>query len=68
MPRYAPQSQTDTVMREKEALARRLLAQGLTVTQICAQLRYNRQFVKQVRDRISVPQDSKTGAESEACC
>jgi hypothetical protein len=50
MSRYGPQSQTVRVMREKQILARRLLAQGLTVTQICHQLRCSRYFVHQARD------------------
>jgi hypothetical protein len=49
MSRYGPQSQTHTLMREKEELARRLLAQGLTVTQICQQLRCSTYFVRQAR-------------------
>jgi hypothetical protein len=37
-------------MAEKRMLARRLLAQGLTVRQIAAQLRYSPIFVRRVRE------------------
>ena len=51
MARYAPGSQTRAALAEKEQIAHRLLAQGLTVTQICKQLRCSPYFVRQVRDR-----------------
>jgi hypothetical protein len=38
-------------MKEKEALARRLIAQGLNNTQISAQLRCSAQFVRDVRSK-----------------
>lgn len=44
-----PQSQTRTVMQEKELLANRLLRHGLTVRQICSQLRCSPAFVRKVR-------------------
>jgi hypothetical protein len=52
MARYAPGSQSRAVLDEKERLARRLLSQGLTTTQICTQLRCSRYFVQQARDRM----------------
>jgi hypothetical protein len=66
MSRYAPQSQTHALMREKEELARRLLAQGLTVTQIRQQLRCTAYFVRQARDRHSVLEDPEASDESMA--
>lgn len=51
MARYTPGSQTRATLAEKERLARRLLLQGLTVTQICQQLRCSPYFVRQVRNR-----------------
>ena len=50
MTHYAPGSQSRSLMREKQALARRLLAQGLTVQQICQQLRCSPSFVRRERD------------------
>jgi hypothetical protein len=38
------------VLEQKEELARRLLASGLTVTQVSAQLRCSKPFVRRVRD------------------
>lgn len=49
MARLAPQSQTHELMKQKEDIARRLLAQGLTVAQICGQLRCSPTFVKRIR-------------------
>jgi DNA-binding NarL/FixJ family response regulator len=49
-----PGSQCRTVMKEKEAIARRLIAQGLSNTQISAQLRCSTRFVRDVRSR-SIP-------------
>lgn len=49
MARLAPQSQTRDLMKQKEDIARRLLAQGLTIGQICGQLRCSPTFVKRVR-------------------
>lgn len=51
MARYAPGSQTRATLAEKERIAESLLAKGLTVTQICKQLRCSPYFVRQVRDR-----------------
>jgi hypothetical protein len=66
MSRYGPQSQTHALMRQKEELARRLLAQGLTVTQICQQLRCSPYFVRQVRDHQPVRADPAATDESMA--
>jgi DNA-binding NarL/FixJ family response regulator len=57
MAHYAPGSQSRSVMQEKETIALRLLAQGLTVSQICGQLRCSPYFVRRARDR----QVTKTG-------
>lgn len=51
MARYAPGSQTRATLAEKQQVAERLLAKGLTITQICGQLRCSPYFVRQVRDR-----------------
>lgn len=40
-------------MAEKERVAERLLAQGLTVTQISQQIRCSPHFVRQVRRKLS---------------
>lgn len=53
MARYAPGSQTRSVLEEKERIAQRLLGQGLTVTQICKQLRCSPQFIRQVRAKVA---------------
>jgi hypothetical protein len=66
MSRYAPQSQTHALLREKEELARRLLAQGLTVTQIRQQLRCSAYFVRQARDHHSVLEDPEATEEPMA--
>jgi transposase-like protein len=52
MARCGPGSQTREIMAEKERIARKLLAQGLTVTQICKQLRCSPQFVRQARENL----------------
>lgn len=49
MAHYAPGSQSRALMAEKERLAERLLAQGLTVTQVSRQIRCSPHFVRQVR-------------------
>jgi DNA-binding NarL/FixJ family response regulator len=46
-------------LAQKEQLAMRLLGQGLTVTQICAQLRCSPYFVRQARAKLA---ESKTTA------
>lgn len=51
MAHYAPGSQTRAVLLEKQRIAERLLRQGLTVTQVCKQLRCSPHFVRQVRDK-----------------
>lgn len=53
MARYAPGSQTRETLAQKEAIATRLLTQGLTVTQICKQLRCSPYFVRQARDKLA---------------
>jgi hypothetical protein len=45
-------------MAEKEQIACRLLAQGLTVTQICGQLRCSPYFVRRARDKAASRTDS----------
>jgi hypothetical protein len=50
MARYIPRSQTRELLEEKKRIALRLLTQGLTVTQICRQLRCSPHFVRQVRE------------------
>ncbi|HEX6508751.1 MAG TPA: helix-turn-helix domain-containing protein [Chloroflexota bacterium] len=52
MAHYAPGSQTRALLDEKQRLAARLLAQGLTVTQICKQLRCSPYFVRQAREKL----------------
>jgi DNA invertase Pin-like site-specific DNA recombinase len=47
---YAPQSRTRPLMEQKRAIARRLLAQGLTNTQIRAQLRCSAAFLRRVQE------------------
>jgi transposase-like protein len=49
MAHFAPGSQTRALLLEKERIAERLLKQGLTVTQVCKQLRCSPHFVRQVR-------------------
>lgn len=51
MAHYAPGSQTRAILLEKQRIAERLLRQGLTVTQVCKQLRCSPHFVRQVRDK-----------------
>lgn len=58
MARYLPGSQTREVMEAKERIATRLILQGLTITQICRQLRCSPQFVRQVRARAISSQGS----------
>lgn len=53
MTRYAPGSQSRAMLAEKERLAGRLLSQGLTVTQICKQLRCSPHFVRQTREKLA---------------
>lgn len=53
MTHRVPGSQSQATMREKEREAAKLLAQGLTVTQIRQQLRCSSQFVRQVRAKIA---------------
>jgi DNA-binding NarL/FixJ family response regulator len=58
MAHYAPGSQTRALLDEKQRLAARLLAQGLTVTQICKQLRCSPYFVRQAREKMPSPTES----------
>jgi DNA-binding NarL/FixJ family response regulator len=62
MAHYAPGSQTRALLDEKQRLAARLLAQGLTVTQICKQLRCSPYFVRQARDKMPAPQEREQAA------
>jgi transposase-like protein len=57
MSHYAPGSQTRALLDEKQRVAARLLSQGLTVTQICKQLRCSPYFVRQARERMPAPQE-----------
>jgi hypothetical protein len=57
MTRYAPQSQTRALMRQKREIAQRLLARGLSITQVSQQLRCSRYFVQQARDWPGVPEE-----------
>jgi transposase-like protein len=52
MAHFAPGSQSRALMAEKERLAERLLAQGLTVSQISQQIRCSPHFVRRVRSRL----------------
>ena len=47
--RRHPGSQTRALVKEKEDIARQLLARGLTITQICAQLNCSRALVRRVK-------------------
>lgn len=52
MARYTPGSQTRDLLDEKQRIAMRLLAQGLTVTQITQQLRCSRYLVRQAQIKM----------------
>jgi hypothetical protein len=67
MTRYAPQSQTHAVMREKREIAQRLLAGGLTIKQISLQLRCSRYFVQQARDWSLVPEAPPLHSTDTVC-
>jgi hypothetical protein len=67
MTRYAPQSQTHALMRQKREIAQRLLSRGLTITQVSQQLRCSRYFVQQARDWPTVPEELAATFPSEAC-
>jgi transposase-like protein len=63
MAHYAPGSQSRSIMAEKEQIARRLLSQGLSVTQICGQLRCSPYFVRRARAKAALgssPEASRT--------
>jgi hypothetical protein len=62
MPWRSPGSQSRIVMREKETVARRLIAQGLNNTQISVQLRCSPQFVRDVRAKIERERGSSAAA------
>jgi transposase-like protein len=49
-------------MAEKEQIAARLLSQGLTVTQICQQLRCSPYFVRRARQKLQEAQFGGAGA------
>jgi hypothetical protein len=49
MAHFAPGSQSRQLMAEKEEVCRRLLARGLSVTQISQQVRCSPHFVRRVR-------------------
>ena len=66
MTRYAPQSQTRDLMREKREIAQRLLAHGLTVTQVSKQLRCSRYFVQHARNWPCVPAELAPAEEAKA--
>ena len=51
MAHFAPGSQSRQVMAQKEEICARLLAQGLSVSQIAQQLRCSTHFVRRVRER-----------------
>jgi len=53
--RYAPGSQSRTLMDQKEEIARRLLAAGLSVSQVSMQLRCSKPFVRRIRDELRIP-------------
>ena len=67
MSRYAPQSQTRALMRQKRELAQRLLAHGLTVTQVAQQLRCSRYFVQQAREFVDSCEQVASGLSVDAC-
>jgi hypothetical protein len=67
MTRYAPQSQTHALMRQKREIAQRLLGRGLTITQVSQQLRCSRYFVQQARDWPVLPEELAPTLPSEAC-
>lgn len=56
MARYSPGSQSRSILEVKEELARRLLASGLTVSQVSVQLRCSKPFVRRVRDAVEAAQ------------
>jgi transposase-like protein len=59
MARYGPRSQNHELMAEKRRLARHLLARGLSIRQVAAQLRCSPVIVRGVRDEL------KTSGEQE---
>ena len=63
MTHYAPGSQSQNLMAEKQALARRLVAQKLSVRQICQQLRCSPTFVRQQRVlRLALLEQGRAGS------
>lgn len=52
MARYSPGSQSRSLMEQKEEIARRLLAAGLSVSQVSMQLRCSKPFVRRVREEL----------------
>lgn len=65
MTRYAPQSQTHALMRQKREIAQRLLAHGLSITQVSQQLRCSRHFVQQAREWHAQPEESELALRPE---
>jgi hypothetical protein len=65
MSRYAPHSQTFTQTDEKRALIGNLLARGLTMTQITAQLRCSPTIVRRVRDGAQGAAHGSAGTEAQ---
>ncbi len=65
MTRYAPQSQTHALMRQKRELAQRLLARGLSITQVSQQLRCSRYFVQQSREWPTQPEELESALRPE---
>lgn len=57
-----PGSQSRIAMKEKETLARQLIAQGLNNTQISAQLRCSNAFVRAIRAQMAGEDGRSAGA------
>ena len=66
MTRYAPQSQTHALMRQKREIAQRLLAHGLSITQVSQQLRCSRYFVQQARELHTQSEELESALRPEA--
>lgn len=54
MTHCSPRTQTRDLLDEKERIARRLLASGLTSQQVRAQLRCSRGFLARIRSELEV--------------
>ena len=66
MTRYAPQSQTRALMRQKREIAQRLLACGLSITQVSQQLRCSRYFVQRAREWPACSEELEPTLSTEA--